>query len=211
MEVKLLAASILSPEFPAVPGLTSFDSLIAYAIADCYQTEPNDKAIIRCLSSGHTSVIEHLSFTFSVRGISRACLAQLTRHRIASYTVESQRYTDYSKENKDLSFVEPHLPDAIPDKNKEIVLEHIRDSYNNSFRTYKYLRRLGVPAGEARFVLPNAATTNLTLTMNARSLLNAFSLRLDKRAQWEIRELFTKIYHIVSELAPVTFGQILLD
>ena len=172
------------------------DALIAEAISYCYRTKPSAKAITRCLQNGHTSVFEHLVFTFSIKGISRACLAQLTRHRIASYTVESQRYVNYTK--KKLDFV---IPDHIPEEHKATIIDFV----DKALEVYTQLSNNGIAPEDARMVLPQAAATNLTMSINARSLFNLLDLRLDKHAQKEIRELAEKIVRLVYPIAPITF------
>lgn len=130
---------------------------------------------------GHTSVLEHMVFTFKIDGISRACLSQLTRHRMASYTVRSQRYCNESKTSY-------YLPKTIEFRSD--VEKHIDDT----FKLYDKLIDEGIKREDARMLLPNAIDTSLYMTINLRSLLNFFILRLDKSAQEEIRQLADKMY-----------------
>ena len=198
MKVKLLSYSQLADKSQIVEGQTECDSIVMRAIAECYQTQPSLKALRRCFLEKHHSVFEHISFTFKVYNISRACLAQLTRHRIASYTVESQRYNDYTKKA-----YRAVIPYTIVDDDVAylMMMEHIKKSQE----VYESLRKRGIPAQDARFVLPEATGVNLTFTMNARELMHAFDLRLAKDAQWEIRYLFAEILKLVKPLAPKTF------
>lgn len=160
--------------------------------------------IKRLMDMGHTSVLEHGSFTFAVEGISRVCLAQLTRHRVASFSVQSQRYVFY---DKGFNYIVPPSIKALGDeavKEYEQQMEQMQTWYEN------WQRRLGV--GEqsnenARFVLPNACETRLILTMNVRELLHFFSLRMCSRAQWEIRALATKMHELCLKEAPALFEQ----
>jgi len=145
---------------------------------------------------GHTSVIEHTCFTFAISDVSRSLTHQLVRHRIASYAQQSQRYVNLNIPN----YV---IPPTI-DSNKEMqkaykeTMEIIWDQYNK-------LIDMGIPAEDSRYVLPNAACTNIIVTMNARSLLNFFELRCCLHAQWEIRKLANKMLKEVKKIAPTIF------
>ena len=150
------------------------------------------------VKSGHTSTLEHLNYTFSIEGVSRSLLAQLTRHRHFSYSVQSQRYVKFGTEDKSEGF-DVVIPNTIENSNKvfgynqfdneikalELFKSHLKDTQE----LYDRLRKLGVPAEDARYVLPNAATCNLVLTGNLRSILDFFGKRSSKQAQWEIRDL----------------------
>lgn len=185
--------------------------IIAAAIRQCYSAggaadltkeislQKQKELIKMVLASGHTSTLEHASFTFAVEGISRACSHQLVRHRIASYSQQSQRYVDFSK--KGVLFI---IPPAI--KNNLQALKEFKKFLKQSERTYFYLRNLGISSEDARFVLSNAAETKIVITMNARELLHFFELRLCNRAQWEIRQLAQKMLKEVKKVAPVIFA-----
>lgn len=173
--------------------------------------EKTEKFLEMLSSLGHESPIEHVSFTFGIEGVSRALLAQITRHRIASFSVQSQRYV---KENI-FTFVTPPAiaEDAEALALYEQTMQDIFTSYQNLAATLetKYVETMDKKAAEkkaiedARFVLPNACATKMMLTMNARSLLNFFRLRCCNRAQWEIRELATQMCALVKEVAPTIF------
>lgn len=173
--------------------------------------EKTEKFLEMLASLGHESPIEHVSFSFGIEGVSRALLAQITRHRIASFSVQSQRYV---KENI-FTFV---TPPSIAEDEKALALyeqtmQDIFTAYQNLASTLeaKYIETMDRKAAEkkaiedARFVLPNACATKMILTMNARSLLNFFRLRCCNRAQWEIRELATQMCALVKEVAPTIF------
>lgn len=200
MIVKLVGHTKLAEGLEPIPGFTECDSIVMYAIAQCYKSKPNPNALKRCLEHGHHSVFEHISFTFDIQDISRTCLAQLTRHRIASYTVESQRYCDYTK--KPYRYIVPNtiLEDEIAYK---AFLEHVRASKD----LYECLRKRGVPPQDARFALPEASACNLTFTANARELMHIFDLRLSPAAQWEIRTLAAEMLKQVKPIAPLTFSK----
>ena len=186
------------PELAVALGarLCYSDSDIA-ALRD--ELEPKSEALVeRLMSYGHLSPIEHASFTFGVEGVSRALLAQLTRHRIASFSVQSQRYVA-KREGTDYV-----LPPSIRALGEEAVAEYEKQMRQiNSY--YAYWLDKGVAAEDARFLLPNAAETRLVMTMNARELGHFFSLRCCRRAQWEIRRLAWIMLGIVRREAPALF------
>lgn len=147
----------------------------------CYgKDDYNPKRVRRCIANGHTSVTEHVSATFRIEGISRSCLAQLTRHRMASFSVTSQRYCEI--EGDDWYVIPPSVIEAGEEVGFCAEAEKAAKAYHR-------LLAKGVKKEDARFLLPEATKTNLVMTINARSLMNFLSLRLDKSAQWEIREL----------------------
>ncbi|MDP2954360.1 MAG: FAD-dependent thymidylate synthase, partial [Chloroflexota bacterium] len=148
----------------------------------------------RLVSSGHLSPFEHASFTFAIEGISRATSHQLVRHRLASYTQQSQRYVSL----KELHYVTPHTIAAHPEAKRSYD-----QAMETAHRLYRELMDTGIPAEDARYVLPNAVETRLVMTMNARELMHASSLRLCLRAQWEIVELFENIKIEVQKAAPL--------
>jgi len=151
----------------------------------------------KIIDKGHTSVLEHINFTFAIEGISRACSHQLVRHRIASYSQQSQRNCDYGS---NIQYIIP--PEIKKDKDK---LKIFRDTISSMHQAYRSLLYLGVESEDARFVLPNATPTNIIATMNARELLHFFKLRCHKSAQWEIRELAKEMLEVVRGVIPIIF------
>lgn len=177
--------------------------LCGQAAGICYNAKSSARALDSAMSGGHLSVLEHASFTFQIDGVSRALLAQLTRHRIASFSVQSQRYVSMADQ---FEYVTPPSiialgSGAVEDYNRQMRLMH--DWY------CQWQERLGGASEaanqDARFVLPNAACTRLLLTMNARELRHFFSLRCCSRAQWEIRELADEMLKQCKKVAPVLF------
>ncbi len=155
----------------------------------------------RVLSMGHASVLEHAAFTFGVEGISRAASHQLVRHRIASYSQQSQRYVSAA-----FGYVVPKaLRDGRKPGGRNRLAERFERHMKRSARLYGELLREGVPAEDARFVLPNATETKILVTMNARELHHFFALRTCRRAQWEIREMAMRMLAIARETAPLLF------
>ena len=149
--------------------------------AVCYNSEPSFKILKACVLSGHTSVLEAAYYTFKISGVSRALLAQITRHRIASYSVRSQRYCEEDRYGEDgaLNYYVPKISGS-----QVCYYDMIEDSFNN----YKQLLDYGMAKEDARMVLPNACNTTIMMTINLRSLGNFMGERLCTRAQKEIRE-----------------------
>ena len=150
------------------------------------------------ITLGHLSVFEHASFTFAIAGISRSCSHQFVRHRLFSFTQQSQRYVKLK--NKEAFVIPPLI-----EENKE-ALRIYEEELQNIFNTYQKLLSLKVPEEDARFILPNATETKIVATANARELMHFFKLRLDENAQWEIRELAMKMFELVNIVAPNIFN-----
>jgi thymidylate synthase (FAD) len=161
----------------------------------------SDAAVRRVLktviTSGHTSTLEHASYTFAIDGVSRALTHQLVRHRLASFNQQSQRYVTY---NDEPTFIVP--PTVAADPAARDVFD---DACAASFASYRALLDAGVPAEDARYLLPNAMETKIVVTMNVRELLHFFELRCCRRAQWEIRELALEMLRLAEETAPYIF------
>jgi len=195
MNVKLIGYSPYPEKVPAMAAKLTHS-----------KTKPEDldkssdkelKAILeQVMKLGHTSVIEHSSFTFAISDVSRSLTHQLVRHRIASYAQQSQRYVDFKNPN----YVTP----PTISKNQKMKKAY-DETMQNIWKEYNKLLELGIPAEDSRFVLPNAACTNIIVTMNARSLINFFELRCCLHAQWEIRQLANKMLQQVKKVAPTIF------
>ena len=160
--------------------------------------KPAEYYIALVKKTGHLSVLEHTSFTFSVKGISRACSHQLVRHRLASYSQQSQRSVDPTQEEW---YVTPESIAKTDLFAYQVAMSKIKEYYNK-------LQRLGVPNEDARYLLPNATKTNIVITMNARELLHFFELRLEKSAQWEIRQMALLMLQEVQKVAPNIFKEV---
>lgn len=163
----------------------------------CRATGPTPKGLEVAIKSGHESVLEHVSFTFRIRDVSRAFLAQITRHRLASFSVESQRYCKYTDV---VRVIMPPSMEANAEA-QEIYRQTIIDAAN----AYQSLLDLGIVAEDARLVLPEATITNMVVTMNARELRHFFSLRCCNRAQWEIRNVADAMLVLCKQAAPELF------
>ncbi len=208
------------------------DRVIAAAAKLCYSpsgvddilekmTPEKNESFIDMLSEiGHQSPVEHVSFTFAIEGVSRSLLAQLTRHRIASYSVQSQRYV--AKDN--FEYIIPPEIERIPEAKALFIdaMEQDRQTYKklNEILASKHEKELiesGVDEKDAaktakkranedsRYVLSNACDTKIVLTMNVRSLYNFFTLRCCERAQWEIRALAEEMLKLVKQVSPALF------
>ena len=191
MQVELIAYSTpVSGRYKCNPLM----KVVEQCASVCYDSEPDfhDYRIAKgCAKSGHMSVYEHAYFTFHVAEISRACLAQLTRHRHFSFSVRSQRYCDEST----IGYI---IPPTVTKEQYEILMQ----SYNDSIDKYAFLTSSGMAKEDARMVLPNAAETELYVSMNARALIEASHLRLCNRAQEEIRTMFGKMKEEVEQVSP---------
>ena len=194
MQVELIAYSMpVSGRYKCNPLM----KVVEQCASVCYDSEPDfhDYRIAKgCAKTGHMSVYEHAYFTFHVSGISRACLAQLSRHRHLSLSVRSQRYCDESG-NGVLGCI---IPKAFNHEQFEIAMQ----AYNEDIDKYQVLLASGAAKEDARMVLPNAMETELYLSANARAIIEASHLRLCNRAQSEIRELFGEIKRCVEDVSP---------
>lgn len=160
--------------------------------------------IRKVVASGHESPLEHVKFTFAVDGVSRALTHQLVRHRLASYSQQSQRYV------KEASFDYIIPPSIVRDKElrEEFVhtMEHIQGCYNSLLDKFKTRGKVGERANQdVRFVLPQAAETKIVVTMNCRELLHFFRHRCCARAQWEIKGLAEEMLRIAQKELPDVF------
>ena len=199
-----LISYTIDPEQTVVAAVRQCYSKVSGAeLKEKTSEEKKVKLLNQIVASGHTSTIEHASFTFSIEGVSRALTHQLVRHRIASYSHQSQRYVE-SKEP--VYIVPPKIKaggkDAI---NRVSTLELYEKCMQDAWNNYRKLLETGIEKEDARYVLPNAAETKIVVTMNARALLNFFEKRLCNRAQWEIHVLAFKMLTEVKKVAPNIF------
>jgi thymidylate synthase (FAD) len=181
------------------------ESVVTLAAKACYAKgmlrdvvwqDESGCVIRKCRDSGHLSVFEHASFTFAIEGVSRSLSHQLVRHRLASYSQKSQRYVDEAK----FGYA---TPETI--KSNDAAFSYYENVMYGLALAYQRFLDYGIPKEDARYILPNACTTQLVMTMNARELLHFFRLRCCNRAQWEIRELANKMLELCKKVAPVLF------
>ena len=203
LRVELIAHTPNPEKICALAARTCYSGL-EYEDLSALVNEKDQSAFLRrVMASGHLSVLEHASFTFGISGVSRALLAQVTRHRIASFSVQSQRYVSLAE---GFGYVIPPRIEALGEE----AVKEFEGQMAQMQRWYgEWQEKLG-GSGEgsnedARFVLPNACETHITVTMNARELLHFFSLRCCNRAQWEIREMAMEMLRLCKQAAPAIF------
>lgn len=196
LEVKLMASTPNASQVIAAAAKLCYS---ASGAMDLYNGLNKDKieSFLKMLNeSGHMSPFEHVSFTFSVEGISRVTTHQLVRHRIASYSQQSQRYVSATT-SKCI------FPPAI--SNNAEAFRLYQEQIEAAWNCYNKLLSMGVAKEDARFILPHGADTRIVITMNARELHHFFLIRLCKRSQWEIRELARQMYILAREDSPEVF------
>lgn len=182
------------------------EELCALAASTCYSAEgpskkefsvqESVKLLDKVIKSGHLSVIEHACYTFFIEDVSRSLTHQLVRHRIASFSQQSQRYV---KMDGGFGCI---IPVSI---NEAGLSDEFKELMDDISRFYDKAIVAGVPPEDARFVLPNACATNITVTMNARELFHFFSLRCCNKAQWEIRDMAWQMYDLCMDASPHIF------
>ena len=169
--------------------------------SELMETMPEERVrsvLSTIMASGHFSTLEHASYTFAIDGVSRALTHQLVRHRLASFNQQSQRYVKF----KDgIEVVKPGSVAASPEASA--VFD---EAMAAAEQAYASLMELGIPAEDARYLLPNACETKIVITMNVRELLHFFELRCCNRAQWEIREMAWKMLELARPTAPYIFA-----
>lgn len=220
MKVTLLAHTPDPEKLAATAAKLCYSSSDIGSLRDGLTEEKTESFIDMLVSVGHESVMEHVSFTFGIEGISRACSHQLVRHRIASYSQKSQRYVN----ENGFEFVTPPEIDAEPDAKAEFdrMINEISESYSRiaDILTESHTKRF-IDEGmdeksavskarklaneDARFILPNACETKIVVTMNVRSLFNFFRHRCCNRAQWEIRAVANEMLKLCLQTAPHIF------
>lgn len=196
MKVKLLSITSTSEKLIEKAGR------IAYLSFD-KQKKGSEKNIVRFLiKHGHLSVLEHASATFRIYGASRAFTHQLVRHRLCSYTQQSQRYVNEKK----FTYIEP---ESIQKNSKAHAL--FNNFIDKAKKAYSELQGLGIKNEDARFVLPNAIESQIVITANLREWRHIIELRGSSEAQWEIRKVVIEILKILKKYAPTVFGDFKID
>ncbi|MCX7781408.1 MAG: FAD-dependent thymidylate synthase [Negativicutes bacterium] len=198
MKVKLICYTPDPDRVVAMSARLCYSPVGAAELSEKLTAEQGAKLVGKILDMGHLSTLEHVSFTFAIEGVSRVLTHQLVRHRIASYSQQSQRYV---KEH-DFEYITPPsiANNAVAREKFERLMESIRSTYDE-------LISLGVHQEDARYCLANAAETKIVVTMNARALHHFFALRCCQRAQWEIRQLAEAMLAEVRKVSPVLFAK----
>jgi thymidylate synthase (FAD) len=196
IKVKLLEYTANPERVVAMAARLCYSAAGAEELAEQMSNEQVTKLLQKIVRMGHASTMEHVSFTFGIEGVSRVLTHQLVRHRLASYSQQSQRYVA----EHDFEYILPPTIAAQPAAKKrfEMLMAEVHE-------TYDALVAEGIPKEDARYVLANATETKIVVTMNARALMHFFNLRCCNRAQWEIRELAYKMLAEVKKVAPVLF------
>lgn len=220
MKVNLISHTPEPEKLAATAAKLCYSSSDISSLREGLTEEKTRKFIDMLVSVGHESVMEHVSFTFGIEGISRACSHQLVRHRIASYSQKSQRYVN----ENGFEFVTPPEIEALPEAKSEFdrVMNELTESYTkiadlltekhkNKFMSDGIDEKTALSKArklaneDARFILPNACETKIVVTMNVRSLFNFFRHRCCRRAQWEIRAVADEMLKLCMEVAPNIF------
>jgi len=186
------------------------EGIVVAAIRQCYSSvgakelkektteEVRKRLIKQVIDSGHTSTLEHASFTFAIDGVSRVTEIHLIRHRIASFSIQSGRYV----KRGDAAY---RVPPKIKNLNDKKLYEKYLRHLDNAQELYNELTDAGIPAEDARFCQPQSVQVKIVMSMNARELLHFFSLRTCTRAQWEIQEIGKQMLALVRKVAPTIF------
>ena len=198
MNVILLAHTPEPDQIVAAAAKICYSDITAGDLLQSQEKNLSRKLIADLFKSGHLSTFEHVNFTFGIDGLSRVASHQLVRHRLASFSQQSQRYVKMNF-SPDSIIIPPSIQE-----NPE-ALKIFQEQAESAQKTYKILTEMGISKEDARFILPHGHSTRLVMTMNARELHHFFSLRLCRRAQWEIHELARKMLILVREKAPVLF------
>ena len=197
MNVTLLYHTENPERAVATAARICYASVGAEELMETMSDEQVRSVLSTIMRSGHYSTLEHASYTFAVDGVSRALTHQLVRHRLASFNQQSQRYVRFDEAPNVI------LPDSIgADPELKQIFDNAIDS---AYKAYAALCKAGVPAEDARYLLPNACESKIVITMNIRELLHFFEVRCCRRAQWEIRELANRMLELARETAPYIF------
>ena len=203
MKVALVRHTLAPEEVVALGARLCYSKARVDDLLERVSTRDQTDFVNRIMSMGHDSVLEHASFTFGIEGVSRVLLAQITRHRLASFSVQSQRYVSYED---GFGYI---VPPKIAALGEEAQAEFERQMATMHAWYTAWQEKLGTGEGgneDARFVLPGACETRMMVTMNVRELRHFFGLRMCSRAQWEIRALATEMHRLCMEVAHALFA-----
>ena len=223
LKVKLMAHTPNSDAIVAAAAKLCYSPVGVDGIMEKLTDEEVAKFVEHLVSMGHESPIEHVTFTFGIEGISRSCSHQIVRHRIASFSQQSQRYVkldqfeyiippeiERNEEAKKIFIESMNKCQEDYDKLVEILFaKHYQELLDKGVSEKKAKSQAEkIAIEDARYVFPNACETKMVFTINARSLYNFFHHRCCERAQWEIRELATEMLRLVREVAPILFNNV---
>ena len=187
------------------------EDLIERACRTCYLSfhryhppSSTRELIRKVIKKGHHSVLEHAAATFRIKGGSRVFTHELVRHRVMSPSQESQRYVEYGK-TRQFEFVTPPTIEKTKFKSK------FEDLSEKSYQLYSEMVKADIPKEDARYILPNATTSEIVITANFRELRHIFEVRCAQRAHWEIREICLEMLRIMKKQAPIVFWDFKID
>jgi len=198
MRVKLIEHTPEPERTVAMAARLCYSPIGAEQLVEKLSQPQIQNLLTRIITMGHLSTLEHVSFTFAVEGVSRVLTHQLVRHRIASYSQQSQRYVA----EHDFEYIIPPMieKDPVAKEKYMALMDQIRTVYGD-------LTERGIAAEDARYCLANATETKIVITMNARSLRHFFTLRCCQRAQWEIRQMAEMMLAEAKKAAPLLFAK----
>ena len=196
MKIKLISHTPNPERMVAMSAKLCYSPVGAEDLAETMSESQVENLLAKIVDMEHLSTFEHVSFTFAIEGVSRVLTHQLVRHRIASYSQQSQRYVS----EHEFEYIVPPSINANP-----LAQEKFEQLMSNIRSTYDELVALGINKEDARYCLANATETKIVVTMNARTLLHFFQLRCCVRAQWEIRNLANAMLAEVKKAAPLLF------
>jgi thymidylate synthase (FAD) len=218
---RLICQAARNDYMEAFVAETPFDEVMESVGGDTLE-EKQETLIHHLLDHGHFGPFEHPQATFAIEGISRSCMAQITRHRHVSFDVQSMRYVSFDDVDPEdvregeMVVVPPSATDPdwvgrnqdagpVDDEVAAEREELFRDTIQNSFEAYQELLEKGMPPEDARYVLPIGSKVNLVMSMNARMLMHVADMRAAADAQWEIRQMTEEILDLASEWCPISF------
>jgi len=204
-------------------GETSFEEVMGEVGGDSL-ADRQETLIHHLLDHGHFGPFEHPHATFAVKGISRSCMAQITRHRHVSFDIQSMRYVSFDDvdpadvRDGEMVVVPPSVEDPdwvgrnqdsgpVDEETAKRREELFRETIENAFDSYQELLEMGLPPEDARYVLPIGTKVNMVMSMNARMLMHVADMRAAADAQWEIRQMTEDILDLAAEWCPITFEQ----
>jgi len=197
MKIRLIKFTPEPEKMVAVAARLCYSPVGGEELMENLTAQEIEKLVRFVIKSGHLSTTEHISFTFSIEGVSRTLTHQLVRHRLASYNQQSQRYVKFYK---NFGYI---IPPTI--KNNPKAMKKFEEVVVKTHELYEEMLAAGVEAEDARYILPNASETKIIVTMNGRELLHFFNVRCCNRAQWEIRQMAIEMLKMVKKLSPVVF------
>lgn len=219
---KLICQAARNDYMEEFVGETPFSEVMAEVGGDSLE-DRKETLIHHLLEHGHFGPFEHPHATFAVEGISRSCMAQITRHRHVSFDIQSMRYVSFDDvdpadvHDGEMVVIPPSVSDpnwvgrnqetgSVDDETAQAREELFRETIEDAFESYQELLEMGLPPEDARFVLPIGTKVNMVMTMNVRMLMHVADMRAAADSQWEIRGMTEQILDLAAQWCPITFG-----